>query len=198
MPATTPTVLAEVMAALAENLATIQVIGGGAQLFGGDGTPANWDVPEGPTRGTRVYFQGEPVPLGGPFPLALVRFDDEEFDELDQTTRRGMTLPLTIEVAFDLNPLTEPDAHPTLRDVHTNLVRAVKDHLGLEANRRLPTAANPVATPGIVDITYAGGGAKLTPLDDDAQGDGGPARFAFALDYVLIYRHSPGDSTVAA
>ena len=73
MTATTPTVLARLMDAMAENLATVTVVGGAAQLFGGDGTPANWDTPEGPTaRPTRLYFQGEPVPAGGPFPLGLL------------------------------------------------------------------------------------------------------------------------------
>ena len=66
MPATTPTVLGRLMDALAENLATIQVIGGGDQLFGGDGTPANWNVPDSPARGSRIYFLGEPAPKGGP------------------------------------------------------------------------------------------------------------------------------------
>ncbi len=199
MPATAPTVLARVMDALAENLAAVEVIaGGGVQLFGGDGVPANWDVPDGPLRGSRIYFQGEPVPDGGPFPLIVILFDDEEFEELDQTTKRGMILPYTLLIMFDLNPETEPDAHPTLRDIHTNLIGLVKDHLGLEANRGLPLAGytNPATgdSTTVVDNTYDGGGAKLEPLDEDAEAKGGSARYSFALNYRLTYRHDPGDS----
>ena len=194
MPATTPTVLALVMDAIAENLATILNVAGTAQVFGGDGTPANWNVPDGPARGSRVYFQGEPAPKGGPFPLCVISFDDEEFGELDQTTKRGMTLPWSLDVYFDLNPATEPDAHPTLRDIHTTLIGLIKDRFGIEANRRLPTAANPGATPGIADNTYDGGGAALTALDPDAESPTGSARYMFTLNYRLIYRPDPGDS----
>lgn len=199
MPATIPTVLANIMDAIAENLATITVIGAGTdQLFGGDGTPANWDVPEGPARATRVYFQGEPIPVGGPFPLVVMRFEDEEFDQLNQTTKLGQIMPWILEVAFDMDPNTEPDAHPTLRDIHTNLIAAIKDHFILEANRRLPTAANPTGTPGVEDTTYEGGGAELIPLDEDAESPGGSARYAFVLQFSTTYRHVPGDSRTAA
>lgn len=192
MPATVPTVLSRVMEAIAENLATVEVIaGGGVQLFGGNGTPADWNVPDGPERQSRVYFGGEPVPLGGPFPLCIIRFEDEEFDDLDQTTRRGMTLGWNLEVVFDINPLTEPDAHPTLRDMHTNLIRQIKDHFGIDANRLLPLAGFGST---VVDNRYQGGGARLIPLDEDAEYKAGSARYAFTLRYELIYRHAPGES----
>ena len=194
MPATAPTVLALVMDAIAENLATILNVAGTAPLFGGPALPQNWNTPDGPTRTARIFFQGEPAPKGGPFPLCVINFEDEEFGELDQTTKRGMTLPWSLDVYFDLNPTTEPDAHPTLRDMHTTLIGLVKDRLGIEANRRLPTVANPGATPGISDNTYDGGGAALTALDPDAEGSLGSARYMFTLNYRLVYRHDPGDS----
>ncbi len=202
MPATTPTVLARLMAALAENLATIQVIGGGDQLFGGDGNPANWDVPVGPSRRSRIYFEHEPIPKGGPFPLVIISFDDEDFDELNQTTKRGMVLPVVLAVIFDLNPDTEPDAHPLLRDIHTSLVGVIKDHFGAEANRQLPLAAYTNPSTGddttVLDISYDGGGAKLTALDEDAEAPGGSARYGFELNYRIVYRHDIADSTTPA
>lgn len=199
MPATAPTVLARALDALAENLATVEVVaGGGVQLFGGDGTPANWNVPEGPGRATRIYFDHEPVPDGGPFPLVIIILDDEDFDELNQTSKRGMVLPLSLFVVFDMNPATEPDAHPTLRDIHTNLIAQVKDHLGKDANRGLPLAGYVNPSTGdsttVVDITYDGGGAKLEALDEDAEGPLGSARYGFTLNYRITYRHDPGDS----
>lgn len=197
MPATTPTVLARVMDAIAENLATVTVVGGAAQLFGGDGTPANWDTPAGPhQRPTRVYLQGEPIPDGGPFPIAVIRLEDESFDELEQTTKWGHVLPYTIEVIFDLNPTTEPDAHPTLRHIHTNLIRQVKDRFALEAGGRYLPLAGYGNT--VTDTAYVGGGAQLTPLDVDAEGDAGSARYSFVLQFRAIYRHVPGDSTTQA
>lgn len=196
MPATTPTILARVMDAIAENLATVQVIGGGAQLFGGDGTPANWDTPAGPAaRPTRLYLQGEPLPDGSPFPIGVIRFEDEAFDELEQTTKWGHVLPWTLEVIFDLNPATEPDAHPTLRHIHTNLIRQVKDYLASDAASRLPLAGYGNTA---VDNRYVGGGAQLTPLDVDAEGPAGSARYSFVLQFRVIYRHVPGDSTTQA
>ena len=193
MPATTPTVLARVMDAIAENLATIQVVGGGAQLFGGSGVPADWNVPDGPGRLSRIYLQGEAVPAGGPFPLCVIRFDDEEFDQ--QTTTRTHFLPWSVDVVFDRNPLTEPDAHPTLHDIHTNLFGLIRDHFGTDANRRLPQAGFGST---VVDNSFDGGGAQLIPQDEDAQGDLGPAIFVFSVNYRAHFRTVPGDSTTPA
>lgn len=172
---TAPTQLAKVIDAIEELVGLVDDIAGGAKLFG---TPA------------RVSINGEFNPAG-PWPTAIITFDDEEAEDLDRTnTKQGQWLPWVVEVAFSAG--SEPDGD-NLSHKHTNLVRLVKDQFGTDANRRLPhtTHGNTAS-----ETHYTGGGARLTPISGSA--NEAPAAWRFRLFFRTLYRHRIGDSTVAA
>ena len=190
--------LGRVWEAIAENLAAVDHING-TPMFGGNGFPTAW---ESGTPRARIYFAGDVVPDGGPeFPIAIIRPRDEDRDE--QTTVRRHFLPWELTVIFRNHADDEPDGYPNRRHQHANLVKQIKDRFDdadhTTSNRQLPLSGFGNTAE---DTTYEGGGAALTPLDEDAEHTDGPpkgsARFAFTMQFETVYRHAPGDSNQPA
>lgn len=137
------------------------------------------------TGGARVYWQGENPSTE--FPQAVIVFQEERAQELEQGPKMSLRLPWSVAIRFDAHGIPDDKTTPLAR--HLELYALVRDAImGSQTARTLNGTAQ--------DTRYAGGGSALEIINPEASDQA--AGWQFRLDFETLYRTLTTDSRTQA